>query len=149
MKHTKHIFLSLAIVMAACLIAYSCCAKNTIVKIQDLPQAAQAFLAAHFTGTDVALAIKDGNEYEIRMDNGWELEFDNKGQWEKIDCQRDAIPASVASTLPEAIVSYLSSNFENAFVTEISKDRSGYDIELSNGLDLEFTSKGRFKRIDD
>ena len=149
MKYTKHIFLSLAIVMAACLIACSCSAKNTIVKVQDLPQAAQAFLATHFSNTDVALAIKDGNEYEIRMDNGWELEFDNKGQWEKIDCQRDAIPASVASTLPEAIVSYLSSNFENAFITEISKDRSGYDIELSNGLDLEFTSKGRFKRIDD
>ena len=136
MKHTKHIFLSLAIVMAACLIACSCSAKNTIVKVQDLPQAAQAFLAAHFTGTDVAVAIKDGNEYEIRMDNGWELEFDNKGQWEKIDCQRDAIPASVASTLPEAIVSYISSNFEKAFVTEINKDHSGYDIELSNGLDM-------------
>ena len=149
MKHTKHIFLSLAIVMVACLIACSCSAKNTIVKVQDLPQAAQAFLATHFSNTDVALVIKDGNEYEIRMENGWELEFDNKGQWEKIDCQRDAIPASVTSTLPEAIVSYLSSNFENAFVTEISKDRSGYDIELSNGLDLEFTSKGRFKRIDD
>ena len=114
-----------------------------------MPQAAQAFLATHFSNTDVALAIKDGNEYEIRMENGWELEFDNKGQWEKIDCQRDAIPASVTSTLPETIVSYLSSNFENAFVTEISKDRSGYDIELSNGLDLEFTSKARFKRIDD
>ena len=149
MKHTKHIFLSLAVVMAACLFACSCSAKNTIVKVQDLPQAVQAFLAAHFTGTDVAVAIKDGNEYEIRMENGWELEFDNKGQWEKIDCQRDAIPASVTSTLPEAIVSYLNSNFEKAFVTEIARDRSGYDVELSNGIDLEFTSKGRFKRIDD
>ncbi len=146
MKHTQHIW---AIVMAACLIACSCSAKNTIVKVQDLPQAVQSFLAAHFSNTDVAVAVKDGNEYEIRMDNGWEVEFDNKGQWEKIDCQRDAIPASVTSTLPEAIVSYLNSNFEKAFVTEIARDRSGYDVELSNGIDLEFTSKGRFKRIDD
>ena len=36
-------------------------------------------IAAHFSNTGVAVAIKDGNEYEIRMENGWEIEFDNKG----------------------------------------------------------------------
>ena len=145
----KKILLSSVIAMAACLFACSCSAKDIIVKVQDLPQTVQSFLAAHFSNIGVAVAIKDGHEYEIRMDNGWEMEFDNKGQWEKIDCKRDEVPASVTSLIPESIVTYLSSNFEKAFITEITKDHSGYDIELSNGLDLEFSSNGRFKKIDD
>ena len=44
---------------------------------------------------------------------------------------------------------YLNSNFETAFITEISRDRSGYDIELSNGLDLEFSSNGSLRTIGD
>ena len=145
----KKVFLSTIIAMAACVFASSCSAKDTIVKVQDLPQTIQSFIASHFSNTSVALAIKDGNEYEIRMDNGWEVEFDNKGQWEKIDCKRDEVPASVIALIPETIASYLTSNFDKAYVTEISKDHSGYDIELSNGLDLEFSSNGRFKKIDD
>ena len=144
----KKVFLSSIIAIAACVFAYSCSAKDTIVKVKDLPQTIQSFLSAHFSNTGVAVAIKDGNEYEIRMENGWEIEFDNKGQWENIDCKRDKVPASVISLIPETIASYLRSNFDKAYVTEISKDHSGYDIELSNGLDLEFSSNGRFKKIE-
>lgn len=145
----KKLIFSSVIAIAASVFACACSAKDTVVKIQDLPQAIQSFISEHFSNTGVALAIKDGNEYEVRMDNGWEIEFDNKGQWENIDCKRDEVPASVFSLIPESIAAYLSSNFEKAFVTEISKDHSGYDVELSNGLDLEFSSNGRFKKIDD
>ena len=145
----KKVFLSSIIAIAAFVFAYSCSAKDTIVKVKDLPQTIQSFLAAHFSNTGVAVAIKDGNEFEIRMNNGWEIEFDNKGQWENIDCKRDKVPSSVISLIPETIASYLRSNFDKAYVTEISKGHSGYDIELSNGLNLEFSSNGRFKKIDD
>ena len=145
----KKLFISSIIAMAACLFSSSCTAEDLFVNAQVLPQTIQSFLASHFPNTKTALAIKDGNEYEIRMENGWEMEFDNEGQWEKIDCKLDEVPASVITLIPETIVSYIRSNFEKAYITEISRDRSGYDVELSNGFDLEFSSKGIFRKIDD
>ena len=145
----KKFFLSSIIAVAVCVISYSCSAENNIVNVQDLPQTIQSFLSSHFQNTSVSVAIKDGNDFEIRMENGWEMEFDREGQWENIDCKRNAVPASVIALIPETIVSYLSSNFENAFITEISRDRSGYEVELSNGLDLRFSSKGSLRTIDD
>ena len=141
--------LSSIIAIAICVVSCSCSKAELYVNAKDLPQTIQSFLASHFPNTDVARTIKDGNEYEIRMGNGWEIEFDNKGQWETIDCKRDEVPASVISLIPDSIIMYLNSNFETAFITEISRDRSGYDIELSNGLDLEFYSNGSLRTIGD
>ena len=145
----KKYILSSIIALATLIASYSCSAEDLLVNVRDLPQTIQSFLAGHFSNNNVVVAVKDGNEYEIRMDNGWELEFDNKGQWEKVDCKRDEVPASVTALIPETIVSYLNSNFEKTFITEISKDRSGYEVELSNGLDLRFSSKGNLMKIDD
>ena len=142
-------FLSSIIAMAVCIISCSCSAEDLFVSTRDLPQTIQSFLASHFPNASVATTIKDGNDYEIRMNNGWEMEFDHNGQWENIDCKRDEVPASVLALIPETIVSYINSNFATAFITEISRDRSGYDVELSNGLDMKFSSKGIFKAIDD
>lgn len=145
----KKFFMLAAAVIAACLVYCSCDSKNIVIKVEDLPQAAQSFIKTHFSDTEASYILKDGREYEIRLANGWELEFDSKGEWEKVDCNRDAVPQSVIATLPEELTSYLKANFGEAYVTEISRDRSGYEVELSNGLDLEFSAKGKFKRIDD
>lgn len=88
----KKILLSSVIAMAACLFACSCSAKDIIVKVQDLPQIVQSFLAAHFSNTDVAVAIKDGHEYEIRMDNGWEMEFDIKDSGKRLTASAMKFP---------------------------------------------------------
>ena len=145
----RNLIISSIIAMTACIFSCSCTAEDLLVNVNDLPQTIQSFLASHFPNTKATTAIKDGNEYEIRMENGWEMEFDNEGQWEKVDCKLDEVPASVIALIPEKIISYIRSNFEKAYITEISKDRSGYDVELSNGLDLEFSSKGNLRTIDD
>lgn len=145
----KRFLLSSIIAMAVCVISCSCSAEDRYINVRDLPQTIQSFLSSHFPNTSVVMTTKDGNDFEIRMENGWEMEFDREGQWENIDCKRNAVPASVIALIPETIVSYLSSNFENAFITEISRDRSGYEVELSNGLDLRFSSKGSLRTIDD
>ncbi|CEN50951.1 conserved hypothetical protein [Capnocytophaga canimorsus] len=51
--------------------------------------------------------------------------------------------------IPQSISQYVQKNFPNVFVKEIKKRRSGYDVEISNGLDLEFNKQGKFIRIDD
>lgn len=145
----KKFFLSSILAMSVCLVSLSCNADDLFINVRELPQTVQSFIASHFPNTSVLSTIKDGNDYEIRMDNGWEMEFDHNGQWETVDCKRDEIPASVIALIPETIVSYIRNNYPTVFITEISRDRSGYDVELSNGLDLKFSSKGNFIRIDD
>lgn len=142
-------FLSSIIAMAVCVVSSSCNAEDMFVSTRELPQTAQTFLASHFPNTSVASTIKDGHDYEIRMNNGWEVEFNHNGEWENIDCKRDEVPASVLALIPETIVAYINSNYATAYITEISRDRAGYEVELSNGLDLKFSSKGTFKAIDD
>lgn len=145
----RKLFVSIAAAVIACIISCSCNAKDVVIKVQDLPQAAQSFISTHFKGIDVTFVIKDGNEYDVRFANGWELEFNRKGEWKTVDCKHEAVPSSIIALIPESIPAYIQSNFANAFVTEISKDRWEYDIELSNGLDLEFSLNGKLKKVDD
>ena len=61
-------------------------------------------------------------------------------------CETKAVPASL---VPAAIANYVKGNFPGTFIEKIDKERYGYEIELSNDLDLKFDKKGNLKRIDD
>ena len=141
--------LSIAASVLACIISCSCNARDIVITVQDLPQTAQSFISTHFKGIEVAFVVKDGNEYDIHLTNGWELEFNRKGEWKTIDCKHEAVPSSIIALIPESIPAYIQDNFANAYISEISKDRWEYDIELSNGLDLEFSLSGNLKNVDD
>lgn len=144
----KNVFVSIAAVIA-CIISCACNAKDVVIKVQDLPQAAQSFISTHFQGIEVAFVVKDGNEYDVRFANGWELEFNRKGEWETIDCKHEAVPSSIIALIPESIPASIRNISTNEYITEISKNRWEYDIELSNGLDLEFSLSGKLKKVDD
>jgi len=40
-------------------------------------------------------------------------------------------------------------NFKGATIVKIDKEHYGYEVELSNGLDLKFNCNGSFMMIDD
>ena len=54
-----------------------------------------------------------------------------------------AVPAAL---VPQPIMAFVKKTYPDAVVTKIERDRRGYDVDLSNGLDLEFNSK--FQLID-
>lgn len=117
----------------------------------ELPQAARTFIKKHFAKTAINhIKIDDnifsGDEYDVVLDNGSEIDFDSKGDWKDIDCGRNGVPASVV--LP-AISNYVKSNYKNARIESISKKHNKYEVELTNGLDLEFSRSGAFMRVDD
>ena len=51
--------------------------------------------------------------------------------------------------VPEAIAAYVQATFPNNVITKIDKERYGYEIELSNDMDLKFNKKGNLIGIDD
>lgn len=139
----KKITIAILCLLSINLIA--CTHTNTPITQSELPQKAQSFINTYFPSYDIAIVIKDGFEYEVKFTNGFDIEFDKKGDWESIDCQMSPIPNGI---VPEAIVSYVMNNYAQNFIVQISRDHHGYDVELNNDLDLDFDKNGRFIRID-
>ncbi|MEO8255670.1 MAG: PepSY-like domain-containing protein [Flavobacterium sp.] len=140
--------------LATCLIAglafgFSANAQKTTITKAALPANAQTFLKTHFAGQEPSYIIKDketfSTDYKVQFTNNTEVEFDGKGNWEEVDGNHTAIPAAI---VPKTIATYLKANFANTTVTKISKNYNGYEVDINNGLELEFNSKGIFTRID-
>lgn len=113
------------------------------IQISQMPQAAQQFIKKHFSNQSVAVAkveteLLDKN-YDVIFTNGDKVEFNKKGQWTNIDCKHTQVPVEV---IPMAIQKYVSQQFPNAKVVKIEiTDRKGYEVDLSNGFDIEFDKK--------
>ena len=121
------------------------------VQTSQLPQLAQTFLNKHFKDSKIAMVTSERDwlimdqEYNVVFANGDKIEFDSKGNWENIECRHSAVPRSA---VPAAISKYLDENFPGTQVREIDLDFRGYDVELSNGLDIEFDKNFLVREID-
>ena len=67
------------------------------------------------------------------------------GEWDKVDCYMLPVPAAL---VPETIKQYVKANFPDAVINKIDKERYGYEIELSNNLELKFNKQGMLMQID-
>ena len=125
-------------------------ANDMIIPATQLPAAAQSFIQNTFPGQTVSYAKVDRDfgrtTYEVCLNNGTELEFDKNGEIDKVDCTFSAVPAHL---VPATIADYVKTNFAGATIVKIDKERYGYDVELSNELELKFNKKGQLMNIDD
>lgn len=112
----------------------------------DLPSQATNYIQEHFSDTSIKNSKMDGNEWDVYLDNGTKLEFTTKGAIKEIEGNGNPIPSSV---LPKKSVTYLNNNYSGINIKEIEFERSKIEVDLENGLELEFDKKGNFLRIDD
>lgn len=114
-----------------------------------LPAEAREFIKAQFPGTGISyLKIENNlfrnNGYEVRLTDGTELEFNNKGEWTDIDCEPRAVPAGI---IPEAIKKYMKENYARHRTVKIERGRKGYELTLENDLEVKFDPFGNFVRL--
>ena len=125
-------------------------ADDKIIPVEQLPAAAKTFVKQYFPNSTISYATKDaefsGTKYEARLADGTEIDFDKKGNWDKVDCKMKAVPAAL---VPAAIAQFVKANHPDAVITKIDKERYGYEIELSNDLELKFNKNGQLTAIDD
>ncbi len=133
----------------ASILGIGCESHDKIINFSELPQQAQNFINTHFADQQISFVIKEDGEYEVRFNDGTKVDFSRKGEWETVDCNHLQVSQSVVALLPQRIPSYIESNFAEAFITKIERERKSYNVELNNGLELEFNSNGDFLRIDD
>ena len=143
----KRFFAILAVLV--CISFISSADDDYAIPFNQIPSASQAFVKKHFPESQVSYCMRDSHSYEVRFSDGAEVEFNNSGNWKEVDCKYKAVPASVIKLIPASIPTYAGNNFQNTVITKVNAKPWGYELELSNGLDLEFDKAGNFLRIDD
>ncbi|MEL3906496.1 MAG: PepSY-like domain-containing protein [Treponema sp.] len=140
----KYLIIMLMIGISACLVW----GKETILKPAEIPQEITAFTDAHFKGQKIIRAVKDTEgvsvTYDIVLENGVKLEFNRKKA--VIDIEHHVkLPDSV---VPAEILSYIAQEYNGETVIGWERDRTKQTVKLSNGLELEFSLKHEFIRVD-
>jgi hypothetical protein len=152
MQSMKKSFITLALLFSAASMA---CAKDSFmddkpIAYNQLPAAAREFIKTHFADAKVALTTVENDlwspNYEVIFTDGSKIEFLNSGEWDNIDCKYTRVPEAI---VPAAILTYVKQNHPDNFVTEIDKERRGYEVGLNNHLDLTFSKSGQILGYDD
>lgn len=127
------------------MLSAGCYADDKPVPVAQLPTGMKTFAKKYFPKQSITSAQKDvernGTEYELQLSDGTEIKFDKRGRWEEIDCKTKAVPSSF---VPAPIARYVKDKYPGKEVTKVEKDQRGYEVKLSNGLELKFNRKYQF-----
>ena len=141
------VLLVLAISFSA---AHAFVGNDKVISKNQLPAQAQSFLNENFANAKISYAKLETdflvNSYEVMLADGTKLEFSNKRNWEEVDCRYGEVPAAI---IPVPLKNYLNANYPNEKVLKIERDRRGYDLKLSNKLELKFNNDFEIVDIDD
>ncbi len=118
--------------------------------VKVLPVAAQNILSQNFKSKVSLIKIDKTvgyvEDYEVILTDGSEVKFDRHGNWKEIET---SLTKSVPSSLvPQAIQSYVTSNYKKTRIVGIEKERHGYEVTLSNGIEMKFDPNGKFIKFD-
>ena len=109
------------------------------ISFAQLPQTAQKFVKQHFPKAKIAFVKMEtelfDKSYDVVFNNGDKLEFDKKGEWTEVNCKSTVVPAKV---IPAPIKKYVETNYPEAKVLSIERDRYDYEVKLSNFWEIKF-----------
>ena len=128
----------------------SAVADDKPITFDKMPQAAQNFVKTNYPDVEVALTTVDDDivnpEYKVALVNGVVIEFKNDGRLESIKTRTGNIPEGI---VPVQILKEVKRHYPEAEVTEYEIDRRGYEVKLSNRMELKFNSSFKLVEIDD
>lgn len=137
----------LATIACMVMVASSTFVNDKMIYADQLPIMAKAFVNQNFPRHSIAYATIDrtfaDNMYDVCLNNGVELGFDDQGNWDKVDCNIKAVPSQI---IPDCVDNYVKSNYADVVVNKIYKRFYGYKVELSNHLSLKLDSEGELIR---
>lgn len=141
----------ISILIVAFAFSMTLAARDVVTRnINVLPAQAVATLNKYFSKVKVNHIKIDkktfgGADYDVVLTNGTEIEFDSDGNWKEIDCGMNKVPQGFV--LP-AIVNHVKKYYKGESIVAIEKDRNKYEVELTDGSELEFDRAGNFRRAD-
>lgn len=122
--------------------------KEVVLKIEEYPSEITAFVNKYFPERKVLQIVKESElfdvTYEVILDDRTRLDFNKSKNVEEIDSLTE-LPHSL---LQPEVVAYVKKQFPNQVIISWELDNGKQQIELDNGLELEFTKSGKFIKID-
>lgn len=108
------------------------------------------FVTQHFPEATIQMVMPDEDDIDVVLNDYTKIEFKLNNEWKKVDCEHATKFISVPSTLvPEQITAYVNANFPNTVIKKLEKKYFGWEIELSNGLEVSFNNNFNVTKIDD
>ena len=127
------------------------CSKQATAQTQST---IESFVKTYFPEAEILSSIRDGFDYDVTLSDYTKIEFDGnllrgKLEWDEVDCKHSTVYKAVPSTLiPVEISTHVAKYHSDYSIVKISKDRRGWEIELSNGIEIEFDRKYNVIEID-
>lgn len=136
------------------LLAVCSCSKDDIestetrITYADLPVVSQKIITENFADAYVTQAVKknnpesDGTLYKTWLSNSFKINFDVKGSPTDIEGHQKKIPDNMVHP---NILSYVNQHYSaSVYIRDIDKEHYGYEVELSNDVELKFDNSGNF-----
>lgn len=135
----KKYFVAVALLFAGIVGAHAD-GKERPITVDQLPKPAQEFVNTYFKDLTVAYAVAERDsfkeEYEVVFTDRTEVDFRQDGQWKSVERKYSALPEAI---VPQQIRDYLTAqHYDNLEVRKIESKAYGWEVELSNGMEIEF-----------
>lgn len=142
----KFLFLT---AMVIGIVQFAMAADVVTTDVNKLPAAAREMLNRHFpdlrvTSIKIDKDLFEAANYEVKLENGTEVEFNADGEWTEIDCKNNPVPPFF---VPQAISRYMNDNYNGHKIVKIERDRKGYELTLENGWEVEFDRLEKFVKV--
>lgn len=140
------VFLFKMLLMLAMLMSNTACADEyRIISLDRLPEVSRIFINDHFSESKPLLVKYDDFSYEVIFESGVSVEFDLQGKWKEVNCPGSIVPPGI---VPDQIRAKIHELYPKEAIIAIERDSRGYDIRLSNRVELEFNKYGNLVDID-
>ncbi len=142
--------IAICVALLAGAILPACADDKRPITAEQLPARSQTFLKKHFGDKRILLVTLEREylktTYEVRYADGTGVEFRKDGEWKEVDCRLDTVPAAI---VPKPIADFVAAHYPDSHICKVERDRKGYEVKLSNRLELVFDPKFRLMEVDD
>jgi len=108
------------------------------------------FVEQYFPKATIQMVMPDDDDIDVVLNDNTKIEFRLNNEWKKVDCEHSTTYTSVpAELVPEQIKAHVTANFPNIIIKKLEKKFAGWEIELSNGLEVKYNNSFKVTEIDD
>ncbi len=109
------------------------------VNATDIATDIVTFVNTHFPEASILSCNQTEHYYRVILSDNTKVYFTQAFEWVEVNCEHSSIYGAVPETLvPEQITAYLTANYPNQHIDEIEREINGWEIELSNDVELKF-----------
>lgn len=144
----KKLFTFLPVLLG--MLLFASCDDEKKIDYEDLPADARSFVETYFPGADIVSIIRekdDGRkEYQVKLSDGTDMEFDENGAWKSIECYFRALPQGI---LPATVITKVNELHPEGCINGVDKELGGYQVEVTDqeGIDWDMRFNDQFEYI--